>query len=150
MDAMDTSIIFVSWYTVDKETFRPIIGEVRRNYDTGRVIVVADMGIVTGDNIYYLQGKAKGKNFNGYVFSFSVRGGTKEFKEYVLSDEGYVDKDGKPADENVDFKMKSRVIAREITVTLTSGKKTKKTVYEKQVVLGKKVWLKAQAEREEV
>lgn len=137
--------------TVDKETFRPIIGEVRRNYDTGRVIVVADMGIVTGDNIYYLQGKAKGKNFNGYVFSFSVRGGTKEFKEYVLSDEGYVDKDGKPADENVDFKMKSRVIAREITVTLTSGKKTKKTVYEKQVVFwGRKYALKAQAEREEV
>jgi transposase len=39
--------------TVDKETFRPVIGEVRRNYDTGRVIVVADMGIITGDNIFY-------------------------------------------------------------------------------------------------
>ena len=137
--------------TVDKETFRPVIGEVRRNYDTGRIIVVADMGIITGDNIFYLQGKEKGKNFNGYVFSFSVRGGTEAFKKYVLSDEGYVDKDGKPADENVDFKMKSRVIARDINVTLPSGKRVKKTVYEKQVVFwGRKYALKAQAEREEL
>lgn len=137
--------------TLDKETFRPVIGEVRRNYGTGRIIVVADMGIITGDNIFYLLGKEKGRNFNGYVFSFSVRGGTREFKEYVLSDEGYVDKDGKSADENADFKMKSRVIAREINVTLPSGKKTKKTVYEKQVVFwGRKYALKAKAERQEV
>ena len=137
--------------TVDKETFRPVIGEIRRNYDTGRVIVVADMGIITGDNIFYLQGKEKGKNFNGYVFSFSVRGGTDSFKEYVLSAEGYVGQDGKPADENTDFKIKSRIIARDINVTLPSGKKVKKTVYEKQVVFwGRKYALKAQAEREEV
>jgi transposase len=137
--------------TVDKETFRPVIGEVRRNYDTGRVIVVADMGIITGDNIFYLQGKDKGKNFNGYVFSFSVRGGTKAFKEYVLSAKGYVGKDGKPVDEDTDFKIKSRMIARDINVTLSSGKKVKKTVYEKQVVFwARKYALKAQAEREEV
>ncbi|MGI6450524.1 MAG: IS1634 family transposase [Desulfitobacteriia bacterium] len=137
--------------TVDKETFRPVIGEVRRNYDTGRVIVVADMGIITGDNIFYLQGKEKGKNFNGYVFSFSVRGATKEFKEFVLSAKGYVGKDGKPVDEDTDFKIKSRIIARDINVTLSSGKKVKKTVYEKQVVFwARKYALKAQAEREEV
>jgi transposase len=136
--------------TVDKDTFRPVIGEIRRNYDTGRIIVVADMGIITGDNIYYLQGKEKGRNFNGYVFSFSVRGGTKAFKGFVLSAKGYVGKDGKPADENTDFKVKSRVIARDINVT-QNGKKVKKTVYEKQVVFwGRKYALKARAEREEV
>ena len=137
--------------TVDKETFRPVIGEVRRNYDTGKIIVVADMGIITGDNIFYLLGGEKGKNFNGYVFSFSIRGGTKAFKEYVLSDEGYVDAEGKPASEDCDFKMKSRVIAREVNVTMKNGKKGKKTVYEKQVVFwGKKYALKARAERQEV
>jgi hypothetical protein len=137
--------------TVDKETFRPVIGEVRRNYDTGRIIVVADMGIITGDNIFYLQGKEKGRNFNGYVFSFSVRGGTKAFKEFVLSDEDYVDQDGQPAGENANFKLKSRVIARDINVTLLNGKKARKTVYEKQVVFwGRKYALKARAEREEV
>ena len=136
--------------TVDKETFRPVIGEVRRNYDTGRIIVVADMGIITGDNIFYLQGKEKGKNFNGYVFSFSIRGGTRDFKDYVLS-EGYMDKNGHPAKEDIDFKYKSRVIARDINVTLPSGRKVKKVVYEKQVVFwGRKYALKAKAEREEV
>lgn len=137
--------------TVDKETFRPTIGEIRRNYDTGRIIVVADMGIITGDNIFYLQGKEKGRNFNGYVFSFSVRGGAKAFKEFVLSDDGYVGLDGKPADEESDFKIKSRRIAREINVTLANGKKATKTVYEKQVVFwGRKYALKAKAERAEV
>ena len=137
--------------TVDKETFRPTIGEIRRNYDTGRIIVVADMGVITGDNIFYLQGKEKGRNFNGYVFSFSVRGGAKAFKEFVLADDGYVGPDGKPADEEADFKIKSRRIAREINVTLANGKKATKTVYEKQVVFwARKYALKAKAERAEV
>ena len=134
--------------TLDKETFRSVIGEVRKNYDTGRVVVVADMGIITGDNIYYLTG---GKNRNGYVFSFSVRGGTDAFKKYVLDHEGYVGADGKPAGEDAEFKIKSRRIARDINVSMTSGRKVKKTVYEKQVVFwAKKYADKARAEREEV
>ena len=137
--------------TADKETFRPVIGEVRRKYDTGRIIVVADKGIITGDNIYYLLGKEKGENFNGYVFSFSVMGGTNAFKDYVLSNDGYVSADGKPVDENADFKIKSRRIARDINVTMQDGKTTKKTVYEKQVVFwGRKYAVKAKADREEV
>jgi transposase len=133
---------------LDKETFRSVIGEVRKNYDTGRVVVVADMGVITGDNIYYLTG---GKNMNGYVFSFSVRGGTDAFKSYVLDNEGYAGKDGKPAGENAEFKIKSRRIARDISVTMTSGRKEKKTVYEKQVVFwAKKYADKARAERDEV
>jgi len=133
---------------LDKETFRSVIGEVRRKYDTGRVVVVADMGIITGDNINYLTG---GKNLNGYVFSFSVRGGAEAFKGYVLDSEGYVGTDGKPIREDAEFKMKSRRIARDINVTLTSGKTAKRTVYEKQVVFwAKKYADKARAERGEL
>ncbi len=134
--------------TLDKETFRSVIGEVRKNYDTGRIIVVADMGIITGDNIYYLTG---GKNWNGYVFSFSVRGGTKAFKSYVLEQDGYMDKDGRPAKKNTEFKIKSRRIARDINVTMRNGKTSKRTVYEKQVVFWSKKYAdKAKAEREEM
>lgn len=133
---------------LDKETFRSVIGEVRRNYGTDRIVVVADMGIITGDNIYYLTG---GKNMNGYVFSFSVRGGTEAFKGYVHDDEGYVGADGKPAGEDAEFKIKSRKIAREINVTMKSGKTAKKTVHEKQVVFwAKKYADKARAERQEL
>ena len=133
---------------LDKETFRSVIGEVRRNYDTGRIVVVADMGIITGDNIYYLTG---GKNRNGYVFSFSVRGGTGTFKNYVLENAGYVGIDGRPAAEDAEFKIKSRRIAREINVTMNSGKIAKKIVYEKQVVFwARKYEHKTRAERKEV
>jgi hypothetical protein len=125
---------------LDSQTFRTVIGEVRRKYGTGRIVVVADMGIITGDNIYYLTGK---KNDNGYVFSFSVKGGTDAFKEYVLDDRGYVGPDGRPAAEDASFKMKSRRIAREINVRLKSGKTAKKTVYEKQVVF----WAKKYADK---
>lgn len=133
---------------LDKETFRSVIGEVRKNYDTGRIVVVADMGIITGDNIYYLTG---GRNRNGYVFSFSVRGATAAFKEYILDEAGYAGSDDKPADEETDFKIKSRVLARDINVTMRSGKTAQKTVYEKQVVFwARKYERKARAEREEV
>jgi len=133
---------------LDKETFRTVIGEVRKNYDTGRIIVVADMGVITGDNIYYLTG---GKNRNGYVFSFSVRGGTEAFKKYILDEEGYLDSKGGPVEEETEFKIKNRVIARDINVTMVSGKTAKKTVYEKQVVFwAKKYADKAKAERGEL
>ena len=126
---------------LDKETFRSVIGEVRKNYDTGRIVVVADMGIITGDNIYYLTG---GKNMNGYVFSFSVRGAADAFKDYLFDSEGYVGADAT-------FKIKSRRIARDINVTMKSGRTAKKTVYEKQVVFwAKKYADKARAERQEV
>jgi len=133
---------------LDKETFRTVIGEVRRKYGTGRIVVVADMGIITGDNIYYLTG---GKNDNGYVFSFSVKGATDAFKEYVLDDTGYLGPDGKPAGDDTSFKIKSRRIARDINVTVKSGGTKKKTVYEKQVVFwARKYADKAAAERQEL
>lgn len=137
---------------LDKETFRSVIGEVRRNYNTGRIIVVADMGIITGDNINYLVGNKPEKPQNGYVFSFSVRGGAKAFKEYVLNPSGYIDNKGNPANADTDFMIKSRRIRREINVTLESGRtQNTKHVYEKQVVFwSKKYFLKARAERAEV
>jgi len=132
---------------LDKETFRSVIGAVRRRYNTGRIVVVADMGIITGDNIYYLTG---GKNYNGYVFSFSVRGGAAAFKNYVLNSEGYVATNGKPA-ADAEFKIKSRRIARDINVTMQGDKIYKKTVYEKQIVFwAKKYADKARADREKV
>jgi hypothetical protein len=118
---------------LDKETFRSIIGEVRKNYGTGRIVVVADMGVITGDNIYYLTG---GKNRNGYVFSFSIRGGTEAFKDYVLDQAGYVGSHGKPATEDDEFKIKSRRIAREINVTMRSGKTAKRLSMKSRLSFG--------------
>ena len=138
---------------LDKETFRSVIGEVRKTYDTGRIIVVADMGIITGDNIFYLIDSNKpDKPRNGYVFSFSVRGGAKKFKDYVLNEDGYMDINGKAATDETDFKIKSRIERRDINVTMLSGRTQKtKYVYEKQVVFwSQKYFKKARAERAEI
>jgi len=137
--------------TLDKQTFRAVIGDVRLKYDTGRIVVVADMGVITGDNIYYLTGGKKSKPLNGYVFSFSVRGGAAKFQEYVLDESGYVDAKGNTAALDADFKVKSRLEARDISVTMGTGKKKTKQVYEKQVVFwNRKYFNKARAERAEV
>jgi transposase len=137
---------------LDKETFRSVIGDVRRKYDTGRIIVCADMGIITGDNIWYLINGRPERPMNGYVFSFSIRGGTNELKSYVLKEEGYLDGKGEPATDDSDFKIKSEVKARTINVTTGSGKRqNNKIVYEKKVVFwSRKYAVKAKAERDEI
>lgn len=85
------------------------------------------------------------------MFSFSVRGGKEAFGDYVLEPVGYAGADGRPAMEDAEFKIKSRRIAREINVTMNSGKTAKKIVYEKQVVFwAKKYERKARAERKEL
>ena len=134
----------------DKSTFRSVIGEVRRNYNTGRIIVVGDMGIIIGDNIYYLVGGEKReKALNGYVLSFSIPGGAVKFQDYVLDRGGYVGSDGKPVKEDADYMVKSRMEAREINVTMDNGKTKKHTVYEKQIVFWSKKYAdKAKADRE--
>jgi len=110
------------------------------------------MGIITGDNIYYLVGSKPEKPRNGYVFSFSVRGGTDELKEYVLDQSDYTYKeDDKETGETL-FIRKSRWIRREINVKMISGRSQKtQHVYEKEVVFWSyKYFRKARAERAEM
>ena len=108
-------------------TLRPMVQELQKNYDVGRVIVVADKGLNTGNNIAY--NKAIG---NGYVMSLSIRGANSEMKEFVLKENGYTYNNDKT------YKKKSRLYPREITITKKdkNGKvtKTKTTVDEKQVI----------------
>jgi hypothetical protein len=89
--------------------------------------------------------------FDAYVFSFSVRGGTDDFKQYVLNDAGYLDEKGRPVTEDCGFKIKSRKTPREIKVTMQNGPQKRVTVHEKQVITwSRKYAEKAHAERSEV
>ena len=120
----------------DKTTLIPALGRIQHDYSLGRIIVVADKGLTTGDNIWYIL-SAK----NGYVLSYSIRGADKNFQDYVLDENGYINNcDG--------FKIKSRLYPREIQVTSTKGKKIKKTVHERQVIFySPKYALKAKRDR---
>lgn len=125
--------------TNDCLTYRPNFGRIKKQFNLGRVISVADKGMTTGDNIWYT---INTPTHDGYVFSMSIRGAEKSMKEYVLNDEGYVWL-GK------EYKRKSRKYPRTIQVTSTSGKKIKKKVDEKQVVFWSEKYAKrAKAERE--
>ena len=138
---MDTDGIPISFAlypgnTLDKQTLIPMLSRVQRNFSLGRIIVVADKGMTTGDNIWYTL-SAK----NGYILSYSIRGADKAFKEYVLDPSDY-------RSISKGFKIKSRLYPREITVTSKNGKKIKKQVDEKQVVFySEKYALKAKADR---
>ena len=123
---------------VSKE-HRPNFGKIKKRFNLGRVISVADKGMTTGDNIWYTINTPA---HDGYVFSMSIRGAEKSMKKYVLDDDGYVWL-GK------EYKRKSRKYPRTIQVTSTSGKKIKKQVDEKQIVFWSEKYAKrAKAERE--
>lgn len=105
----------------DCTTLLPVLKEIRREFDLGRLIVVADKGLNTAENIYYNH-----KRNNGYAFSQSIRKANKELKKYVLKDDGY-------EWISPDFKIKSRLYPREIEV-MEDGKKITKRIDEKQVI----------------
>lgn len=113
--------------TNDCLTLKPMVQELQKHYDIGKVVVVADKGLNTGNNIAY--NKAIG---NGYVMSLSIRGANSELKEYVLKEDGYTYNNEKT------YKKKSRLYPREITITKKdeNGKtiKIKQNVDEKQVI----------------
>ena len=128
--------------TNDCLTLRPMVQELQKNYNVGKVIVVADKGLNTGNNIAY--NKAIG---NGYVMSLSVRGASQDLKNYVLNEDGY------EYNQDKTYKKKSRKCPREIIITKKdkNGKvtKIKQNVDEQQVVFWSADYAKrAKAERQ--
>lgn len=108
--------------TNDCSTLMPVLNDLKGNYGLGRVIVVADKGMNTGENIAY-----NILHKNGYIYSQTVRGANADLKEYVLSDTGY--------EESSDgFKIKSRIVTTNIWVENTSGKRVQVPIEQKQVV----------------
>lgn len=142
---MDTNGLPISYglfsgNTLDKQTLIPMMGKLQDEYSLGRIIVVADRGMITGDNVF--QTLSDG---NGYVLSYSIRGSDKAFKDYVLDENGYsVNESG--------FKIKSRLVPRDIRVTnVLTGKKKTIPVDEKHVIFYSPAYAKkAKAERSEV
>jgi len=124
---MDTNGIPITYdlysgNTNDCLTYRPTFSRMKKEFDLGKVIVVADKGMNTGDNIYYTL-SAK----DGFVFSQTARGAKKDLKDYIKSDDGY-EWYGK------DYKWKERLYPTKIWITTESGKKVETAIDVKQVV----------------
>ena len=145
---MDTNGLPISYglfsgNTHDSQTLIPMMGKLQDDYNLGRVIVVADRGMITGDNIAQII-----LDKNGYVLSYSIRGSDQAFKDYVLDEKDYRRKEDDPEG----FKIKSRQADRFIHVTNPlTDKKKKVPVEEKQVVFYSPAYAKkAKYEREKL
>ena len=138
---MDTNGIPITYdlyagNTNDCLTYRPTFTRMKKEFDLGKVIIVADKGMNTGDNINYTLSAN-----DGFVFSQTARGANKELKNYIKNDDGF-------EWLGADYKWKERLYPTEINVTMASGKKKKKTIDVKQVVFySEKYAKKARHER---
>ena len=119
----------------EKLTLRPITKRVKRDYEIDRTIVVADRGLNTSDNIFFLAGKnEKINDRDGYVYGQSVRGADKEFKEWVLNENGYITDIIIKDDKEIAFTHKSRIIAKEVKIKKDDKRTVKVRVCQKQMV----------------
>lgn len=120
----------------EKVHMRPIVNRLKNQYTAGRVIFVADRGLNTSDNIYYLNGdnKSDSNQRDGYVYGQSVRGADAEFKGWVLGGgyitEKFVDETGR----KITFTHKSRIHPKTLHVNVANGKKKNVSVDQKQMV----------------
>lgn len=155
---MDSNGIPMAFHTFpgsesEKTSLLPMIRRVKKDFGMERIIVVADRGLNTSDNTALLAGinHDDSTGYDGYVYGQSVLSADKEFKSWVINQDGYIDsketdKDG----EEVTFRHKSRVYAKTIQLKKQKGERTLKTqIYQKQLVYySKKYAAKQKKERE--
>ena len=133
----------------EKVHMLPAIRRIKQQYTSQRIIVVADRGLNTSDNIYYLNGDNKSDRnpMDGYVYGQSVRGADAEFKEWVL-EEGYVsEKFRDETGREVTFTHKSRIHPKTLHVNVDCGgikKKKDVAVDQKQMVYYSEKYAKKQ------
>jgi transposase len=126
--------------TNDCETMTPIMLGIKKEYGIGRIVIVADRAMNTSRNIACCLHRG-----DGYVYSQTIRGGNKELKNFVLTNEGYKEQ------KNREYKIKSKLHLREVKVKTADGRNEKLHVNEKQVVFYSPSHdKKAKAERETV
>ena len=141
----------------EKVHMRPIINRVKNEFSDGRIIFVADRGLNTSDNIYFLNGDNKGEvnHRDGYVYGQSIRGADAEFKSWVLEGGFITDKIKNDEEQEIVFKHKSRIHPKDLHVNVTkpgNKKKSKKTVSidQKQMVYYSEKYAKKQRKDREV
>lgn len=135
----------------EKLYLRPIIDRVKSEFSDTRIVIVADRGLNTSDNIYYLNGSNKSDDNprDGYVYGQSIRGASKEFKQWVLSGGYEVDTITNDEGEGVVFKHKSHIYPKELNLSVTTRdgkpKKQKATIDQKQMVYYSEKYARKQA-----
>lgn len=133
----------------EKTSLRPLLRKTKANYGIDRTIVVADRGLNTSDNIFYLAGYNKQNDIrDGYVYGQSIRGADKEFKDWVIDFSDYVTDFYTDDDNNIDihsivnnpsikhiaFIHKSRIVNKTIKIVKDDKRKIPVNIRQKQMV----------------
>lgn len=144
----------------EKLQMRPTLKKTKAKFGIDRTIIVADRGQNTSDNVVFVAGKNNDDKINhdGYVYGQSIIGGSQEFKDWAINQEGFISEkvydengdlvtykvkqkeivDGKEksiyVDKPVLFKHKSRIIAKTVTVKKDNNRNVKYEIYQKQLV----------------
>lgn len=141
----------------EKVHMRPIINRIKNEFSDTRIIFVADRGLNTSDNIYYLNGDNKGdvNERDGYVYGQSIRGADAAFKKWVLEVDYHTDKITDNDGNTVTFRHKSRVFPKELHVNVTKPRRKKPlkktvTIDQKQMVYYSEKYAKKQRRDREV
>jgi len=124
--------------TNDCLTLLPVLSEVKRDYNLKRIIVVADKGLNTSDNVTcnILGG-------DGYVYSQSVRKANDELRKWIIRRKGWKTEDG-------EIFTRSRLGIRNVWTPDPTGKKDAIEIEEKQVAIySKKYAERARLQRAE-
>ena len=149
-DAIPITYRLFKGNTHDSQTMMPLLQETRKAYGLGRIIVVADKGLNSGDNVAFLMAKG-----DGFIFSQKIRGADQDFQKYVFDQKGYVQMQGvvKQADawgeqaENQKvpaFRMKSRPYPQKFWVTYADDIKRQIPLYVKQIVCYNELYARRQ------
>lgn len=117
--------------TADISTLISAVDDIKKSFNSEKIILTADKGLNSGGNLAYLI-----ENNNGYIVSQKIRGSNKKFKGIVLDEEGY------EYNKEKTFKVKSFIQTRTIKYTKTNSEgeeeKLSKDVTEKVVCLWSK------------
>lgn len=151
--------------TADCKSLKATMNETRLNLDYTNIIIVGDKGMMSGDNISTIKAQK-----NGYVISYSVRGASKVFQDYVLDQKGYefieipnkqryeqtkeiLFAAGEEIENSPKLKIKDRETTRIIDVPNLSNPliKEKIEIHERQIIFySEKYAKKAKTDREAV
>lgn len=149
-DAIPITYRLFKGNTHDSQTMMPLLQETRKAYGLGRIIVVADKGLNSGDNVAFLMAKG-----DGFIFSQKIRGADQDFQTYVFDQKGYVQMQGvvKQADawgeqaENQKvpaFRIKSRPYPQKFWVTFADDIKRQIPLDVKQIVCYNELYARRQ------
>lgn len=134
--------------TNDCQTLLPSMSELRDEFGTGHMVVVADKGMYSGDNICRIL-----LDHNGYVISGSVRKASEDVCRVVYDEDGYRRFDGKgrelaaDADETlVSFKYKAWDYVDAMYVTDVDGNRKKLDMNKRRIIY----WSRKYARRAKV